>query len=97
MQLQQGTYQFFVHPKEQIHSSRRTLEPEQLPMQPCDVCGCWFLWLDLETMPCGHIYHPNCLGMHLQTNSTCNECGEPINPLWFESKGVRFVGGAMRR
>lgn len=43
-------------------------------------------------MSYGHLYHPNCLRMHLQVSASCKKCGQFLHPLWFNSKGIKCVG-----
>ncbi len=58
---------------------------------PFAICNNWYLYMDVETTLCGHLYHPNCLCVHLQDSATCKKCGQFMHPLWFDSKGIKCV------
>jgi hypothetical protein len=80
-----------IHTMEQVHSAFQSKEPASLGLEPYTVCGNWYLYMDVETTSCGHLYHHNCLRMHLQESTSCKKCGQFLHPLWFDSKCITCV------
>jgi hypothetical protein len=75
----------------QVHLAFQMKEPSRLELGPCAICGNWFPYMDVETTSCGHIYHPNCLWVHLQELVSYKKCGQFLHPLWFNNKGIQCV------
>lgn len=75
-----------IHTIKHVHLAFQTKEPFGLELG--GIFGSWFSYMDVETMLCGHLYHPNCLHVHLQESTSCKKCGQFLHPLWFDSKRI---------
>lgn len=76
---------------EQVHLSFQIIEPTNLGLEPCIVCGNWYPYMDIETTSCVHLCHPNCLNLHFQEFANCKKCGKFQHPLWFDSKSFKCM------
>lgn len=77
-----------IRTTEQVHSAFQSKEPAILGLEPCVVCGNWYLYMDVETTSCGHLYHPNCLCMHLQESTSCKNVGNSCTPFGLIAKAL---------